>query len=188
MASPTKTTQNNWQSNNGEDFLQLRSGAGLILSGIDSTGTGYGNLAGGGSGGSVLTAVVQISSAQLKNLIAAPVTLIPAPGAGIFINAIAAYLQYDFVTTPYVVDSTTFLGIGWAGMDTISFSSFAEAGTFDQSVSISNGFGVLVNAAYPSSQIVGQALLVGVTGTPAVDMSGGDGTATAIITYTLVTV
>ena len=46
--SGTKTTQNQWVSKQGEDYLQLLGPDGALLSGIDSTGAGFGALAGDG--------------------------------------------------------------------------------------------------------------------------------------------
>jgi hypothetical protein len=48
MAAATKAAQNIWISSGGQDFLQLISEGGAVLGWIDYTGTGQGNLAGGG--------------------------------------------------------------------------------------------------------------------------------------------
>jgi hypothetical protein len=51
MASPTARANEVWEVNGGDDLLQLNDRKGANLSGIDSTGTGYGALAGGGTPG-----------------------------------------------------------------------------------------------------------------------------------------
>lgn len=68
-STPTKTTQNSWKSQSGEDYLQLVSATGTIQSWIDSTGTPQGNLAGGGSGITGTIAVNQIAFGTNSNTI-----------------------------------------------------------------------------------------------------------------------
>lgn len=67
MSSPTIRSQNVWESQNGNDTLQIVNAAGTVVGGIDSTGTPFGNLGSGGSGGGVsslnaLTGAVVISA------------------------------------------------------------------------------------------------------------------------------
>jgi len=45
--NPSKSAQNVWTTEGGQDFLQLRSSNGSFLAWIDSTGTGQGALSGG---------------------------------------------------------------------------------------------------------------------------------------------
>jgi hypothetical protein len=51
VSTPTNDAVMGTFVSRGDDFLQLKNAAGSVLAGINSTGTGYGNLAGGGGGG-----------------------------------------------------------------------------------------------------------------------------------------
>jgi hypothetical protein len=64
MSSPTKTCQYSWVTTSGIDFLQLIEEGGAVVSGINSTGTGFGNLAGGGGtiGGSIASGQIAVGS------------------------------------------------------------------------------------------------------------------------------
>lgn len=57
MASPTTRTQNAWETQNGNDFLQLINNTGTVLGGIDVTGTPFGALAAGGGGSSAFSSL-----------------------------------------------------------------------------------------------------------------------------------
>lgn len=48
MSSPTTRASNTWPINGGDDVLQIQGQGGDVVSGIDSTGAGFGALAGGG--------------------------------------------------------------------------------------------------------------------------------------------
>jgi hypothetical protein len=48
MASPTVRASNVWQTEAADDMLQISNPRGPVISGIDSTGAGFGALAGGG--------------------------------------------------------------------------------------------------------------------------------------------
>lgn len=47
MASPSIRSSNVWQVEGGDDILQIKNQSGTNLGGIDSTGAGFGSLAGG---------------------------------------------------------------------------------------------------------------------------------------------
>lgn len=60
------------------------------------------NLSGGvGVGSGLHKSTVLITAAELKDLVANPVELVPAPGVGKCIWPISAFIQYSFGTTPY---------------------------------------------------------------------------------------
>lgn len=47
------------------------------------------------------TVVVDVSSAEILSLNSSPKEVIPAPGAGMFINIIKGFIYYDFVSAAY---------------------------------------------------------------------------------------
>lgn len=73
------------------------SGA-VAVGSLSSTGTIVGS-------NSVLLARSQLTAAQLKALRATPVSLIAAPGAGKAIQVLAVTLHYNFLTTPFTINT-----------------------------------------------------------------------------------
>jgi hypothetical protein len=62
MGVPTKASQNVWKTEGGQDFIQFVSQTGTVESWIDSTGTGQGNLAGGGITGTIAAGQIAVGS------------------------------------------------------------------------------------------------------------------------------
>jgi hypothetical protein len=61
MSSPTVRASNVWQTEAADDMLQISNPRGPVISGIDSTGAGFGALAGGGMPGGT-TGAIQFNS------------------------------------------------------------------------------------------------------------------------------
>jgi hypothetical protein len=75
---------------------------------------------------------VTLSAAQVKNLVATPVSLVPAAGAGTVIVPLGVVISYTFVTTPYAATTSKFIvTVGSTVVDTPNFTAngFITAGS-----------------------------------------------------------
>jgi hypothetical protein len=59
--------------------------------------------------GEMQSTSVSISASQILNLYTNPIELVPAPGAGFYIDVVTATLNYQFVTTPYATNTSIVL-------------------------------------------------------------------------------
>jgi hypothetical protein len=76
VSSPTKTSQNVWPTQSGEDVLQIQQSGGTVVAGIDSTGAPFGNL---GSG----AAVHADASLSGNGSAGSPLSVISVPSSGV---------------------------------------------------------------------------------------------------------
>jgi hypothetical protein len=140
------------------------------------------------AGGSLQTATVTLTSAQVQNLKASPITLVPAPGAGNYLNIVAVVVQYKAGSNPYTVPSgghfSLLLGTGTGASGPIESSDLSATGFIDQAQShirvprisaIANAQGNLENRALT------------VTNDGGAEWTGGDGSVVINISYNVVT-
>jgi len=139
------------------------------------------------AGGPLQTATVTLTSAQLQNLKAGPVTLIAAPGAGSYINVVAVVFQYKAGTAPYVVASgghfSMLIGAGANGNGPVETSDLSATGFIDKT---QNHIRVPRISSVGDSQgnLENQALQV--TNDGGAEWTDGNGTVTITVSYTVV--
>ena len=97
-------------------------------------------------------AVVSISSAQILAMNVTPVVVIPAPGPGLVIVPITAYIVYNFKTTAYASAAsnwlTTFNGnVGNLALSTQSINVVLTAGTSEVRQGFTQGSSILTFAS-----------------------------------------
>jgi len=97
---------------------------------------------------------VPISSAQILAMNVTPVTLVPAPGAGLVLVPVAAFLVWNFGGTPYTSGASNLLleynaqtGVNAFGSTTISTVITGGASEIRIGFSQANTIAVLTNAA-----------------------------------------
>lgn len=123
----------------------------------------------------LLRADLLLSSAQLLSIFTTPVTIVPAPGAGLAIVPVSLALNVQFKGTPYV-DHAGSLVLGAGG---ISFLTQSTAGFWDQGSS-RNFFGAVANTVQASSAWANQPMtLFQNTANP----TGGNGTMAVTLSY-----
>jgi hypothetical protein len=88
---------------------------------ISAAGVLEGTCVPGGGGGSVLSAIVDLTTAQIATLHSAPVTLVAAPGAGLVLVPVAGSLQSLAGTEPFGVP--TFVRVGYPATDHLEIST-----------------------------------------------------------------
>lgn len=128
------------------------------------------------------TTVVNISSAQILTMGTTPITLLPAPGVGMYYDIDKVVFEYTHVTTPYtfsVGDSMliTAPSIGTVDVEIFSIISFDAVIVFDGRQISPNNF------AYPNLSALNVPSELRMASI--VDPTLGDGTLRAIITYTV---
>lgn len=130
-------------------------------------------LGGGGSGGALLSARAEVSSAQLLDLHNTPVELIPAPGAGKFIEVIQAVEMTIAGSAEYVIDDITTLLFYYEGLeDGPPFVSFILPGlsnkvnllygnaTWHQNIGIFDNKALVFSAQYSSGITEGDGTII----------------------------
>jgi hypothetical protein len=177
-------------TNSTQTQLNLVAGSGVTV----SEAAGAVTIAAAGGGGSVLSATVALSSADLIGLRTTPKTLV-AGQVGKTIVPLFVQLIYTFVTTPYTGDSGNVFCM-FPGTDiTLTWDNGTRAtGFVNQSSSkINFSFNSAPNnqQAFPTPQPLasfqGQALSLGFGANQgAAPLSAGDGTMTATVFYTVV--
>lgn len=105
---------------------------------------GFDNSMGPSSSGTVLTAVAHLTSAQILNMNATPVVIIPAPGPGLRVFVLGASAVYNFGTVAYAggtqlalyysaaigaLNAAPFLSIALLGNTVSEVSQFARGAT-----------------------------------------------------------
>jgi hypothetical protein len=138
-------------------------------------------LFGQSTGGAIQTATVTLSSAQLLNLRAMPVQLVPAPGAGNVIKPLSLTLQYKFGSSPYAVQDGSF-AIGTPAF--VAAVQQPAVGFIDQAsdqFAFLGGFG---GAFGPRSSFENQPITVMQNGSA--EWTAGDGSVVISVTYTVV--
>jgi hypothetical protein len=122
-----------------------------------------------------VTGQASVSSAQLLALVATPITLVPAPAAGIQLQFVSAALSYTFGTLAYVAGANLLVvkANGVAVSETLP-----AAGLLDTPASST---GSITALPYPQNMAPeATALMLHIE--PA-DVTGGDGSLTVDVTY-----
>jgi hypothetical protein len=129
-----------------------------------------------------------LTASQIKNALATPIVLVPAPGAGHAIVPLSATLHLTFVTTAYTVDPNITIGFGTDSVDVFNNGWMmyptsgmplpfmrAPSSTFDFTTTTSSG--QAAGAFDPATHIVNQPLYW----TNGVDISGNTGDSTVVV-------
>lgn len=127
MSTPTKTAQNTWLTQPGQDFLQLTVEGGGIVSGIDPTGAPYGAL-GTGGGGSVVTNSTLSgngTSGSPLGIASVPVSALPS---GIVTNGLLAEYRILPTETPSALIDYSGNGNNAVGTDGVAPTIVAGSG------------------------------------------------------------
>jgi len=130
----------------------------------------------------VLFALVSLTSAQLLALNTTPITLVPAPGAGVAIAIFAIYMEYKYNSVVYTINGAT-LQFDYNNAGSALKTTFAETGFFDQA---SSQLALIAPATVHGALTVAanQPYTLGATGGS--NMTLGNGTAGLFVYYTLV--
>src|SRR5690349_7998744 len=134
-------------------------------------------------GAAVQTATITLTSAQILGLYTTPVQVVPAPGTGQLLNPLSFTLQYKFGSTPYTVSPQGIQFISGApGRDeygSVTTSNLLDAPSSRVATASANG-----QAGGDPATYANQPLMVDLSTS---DPTGGDGTLTITVTYTVVT-
>lgn len=170
----TNTSQNQWVTTPGVDFLQLIQEGGGAVSWIDSNGVPQGAMA------APALSKVTLSSAQLKALPGTKPVLIPAPGAG-KVTIVESYaMRYIFGTTPYTIgNADNNIQLEYDSNSLVFQATFA-AGFLDQSVNMV-AYYTWTQSAQPSgptpvpeTDIANRSIVLTLTGTtPGLTLGNG---------------
>ena len=134
----------------------------------------------GQAGGPVQTTSINLTAAQLQHLKAAPVQMVPAPGAHKVISLISEVAQYKFAATAYTIGNGGDLDLQ-LGTTTIKEPVRANGFLDQESNQIQTNGGY---AGGSQSGLENQPLMISNNG-PA-EWSDGDGTVTITVYYTVV--
>lgn len=143
--------------------------------------TGFDPTLGPSAAPAFLTAVVTLTSAQIKTLHSAPTPVIANPGAGKTILILAASAMLRFVTTAYTTGGASFALVYTSTptmQATISGTTFLSAGAS------TNGAFRGSNEVATTAQSSNTGISASVSG--AADPTLGDGTITLTIVYCIV--
>ena len=128
---------------------------------------------------------VTLSAAQLNGMHTSAPIVIPAPGAGLYLLPQSITAAYNFGGTPFTVTGgDQFMYFGWqeqALSTAAAIATLPDAGLVDQSSSqvfISTSF---MNTPVSLSAVINKPLVLGINDT----LSGGNGTLTLVISYTV---
>jgi hypothetical protein len=133
----------------------------------------------------VLVKTLTLTSSQLQNLVASPVTLISSPGTGKFIQLISALFQYKAGATPY----TLLYGGGAVQVEIVDNNgekfNVNASGFLDQAASQlvslnANNTAVIAQVSYADQPAT-------VINTSGYEWTAGDGTLTITVYYTIIT-
>jgi hypothetical protein len=135
-----------------------------------------------GGGGSVQSATIALTSAQLRQLYTAPIQIVAAPGPGQMLLPIAAVYQYKFGTAAYQNGGNLWLNFA----NDTGGNNFLQ--TFNSPVNASSwtiAFGFTTGAVQDvQANFANSALMV--TNGGGLNFSGGDGTLTVTVSYIVV--
>jgi len=135
--------------------------------------------------GGIQTTSITLTPAQITSLRAMPVSLIAAPGPGKAISPVSLVAQYKFGTVPYSVSSggnLTF-SLGPLSNSEIAFEPVGGSGFVDQTA---NQMNVRSGASIGDAQAKLENQDLRVTNDGGAEWTGGDGTVTITVTYTVV--
>jgi hypothetical protein len=135
------------------------------------------------TGGSIQSATITLTSAQLLHLKGTPVQLVSAPGAGKAVNAISAVLQYKFNSSAYMSPA------GGSGIE-ISFMGETGSSLNGPSKGFVDQSGNRISQLSPGGPVFSQA---GAENAPLIirnadgaEWADGDGTVIVTVYYTVV--
>lgn len=132
--------------------------------------------------------IVSISSAQLKNLVSSPITLIPAQGPNTFIVLDSIAMSYTYGTIPYTGGSNS-IQIVW---DNNNLDVPTNSQTLTESVLKGTSNSLIVSSGmvnidwciqYPTTSEINTGIIL----YNGVNYSTGDGTVKFFITYHVIT-
>jgi hypothetical protein len=138
----------------------------------------------GQSAGPVQTATVTLTSAQLRALHSTPVQLIPAPGSGQMVAPISVVFQYKAGASPYTITGGGRVAV-YLGAPNNLVTQVDAARFLDQTTSqvfMSEGIGGIGS----SQQGAVENASVMVENDSTTEWTGGDGTVTISVYYTVV--
>jgi hypothetical protein len=126
--------------------------------------------------------VVQVSSNQLKTLVSSPITIIPAPGLGKYVQL--EFVAFDYIAgTPYVISGTEIPELVVNGNQWNA--KLQTTGFLDQTVNTILMLPVFPTANFESSEVINQPVVLGNTGT---NLAGGTGSVIVTATYQIVAI
>lgn len=139
----------------------------------------------GGNGAPVLSSVINLTSAQVKSMVATPVTLVPAPGAGYTIVPLSVTVDYKYITTAYTIPAGYQFFFGYADY-AHRLASYTAVGTVDQTHNVDTTFPAATNPM-GASLGVNKPLIFG-GGNTATELTLGAGTLRLQVEYILMAV
>lgn len=144
-----------------------------------------------GQTGPVASLVDQIkftlTPAQLKALRATPVSIIPAPGAGKFIQVEEVSVYYKFATTAYTLNAGTLKLFHGPVANAKPLTAALETGLIDQTANRSNlDITILATGNLTDAQALNVDIEAGNAG--AAEFTLGDGTVEFFVNYQIITV
>lgn len=129
----------------------LRESDNAVMMSLDDTGllTINGSLASNLSNGIATNAtfrrkLTNITAAQLKALRATPISLIPAPGAGLFITPVLIAYRYNFLTSAFTLNAGTIKVFQGPVANAIPCHADVASGMVDQTANRSIPFTPLI--------------------------------------------
>lgn len=128
-----------------------------------------------------------LTSAQLLALKATPVSIIPAPGAGKFINVLGANVYYSFLTAAYTLNAGTLKLYHGPVANAKPLTAALETGLIDQAANRSNlDIPILATGNLTDAQALNVDVEVGNAG--AAEFTLGAGTVEFVVWYQIVTI
>jgi hypothetical protein len=170
-----------FNNNSGTERLSIEGNGEILFSG--SGGTSGQVLTSGGSNApptweeGIRTVKVTLSSAELLNSFSAAKQLIAAPGAGKVNEVISITMRYNYLTAPYVTNTT--LAVYYSTVEVA-----AHTGVLDQLASVIKVASPGIGFVSASADLENQAVFIGTkTGNP----TAGSGTLDVYVTYRIIT-
>lgn len=128
-----------------------------------------------------------LTSAQLKALKATPITIIPAPGVGKFIEVMQAAAYYSFLTGAYTLNAGTLKLYHGPAANAKVLTADLAAGMIDQAVNMSElDIPILATGALTDAQALNVGIVAANTG--AAEFTVGAGTVELVVFYQIVSV
>lgn len=134
------------------------------------------------TGGSLRVTSVTLTAAQVLAIFTTPITVVPAPGAGLVAVPVYGIFNYTQVTTQYT-DGGGALVLQWPGGGGTQMNCSMTTNGFWNQAASRWGYADASRAAVPITSVVNQAVQVKQnTANPTL----GDGTVTVTVAYILV--
>jgi hypothetical protein len=137
------------------------------------------------TGGAVQSATITLTSGQISSLRAAPTGLVAAPGVGKVISPLSMVVHYNAGTNPFSIPSggNFHFTLGPLANDEVAFPPVGGEGFIDQP---SNHEAVRAGASAGDTEAKLENQDLRVTNDGGAEWSGGDGTVTITVYYTVV--